>query len=909
MNNLLVSLPRSFRAVDHRLKLAILATVFLVHNVILFPAFALANDWYVRPTTSVSENGDGLSYETAWAGLNKVVWGLGGVEAGDTLYVCGLHDTSYTETRLDVQVSGAPSAAITISGACPGDPGEIWRVNFRLTSGWVGPDAFGAYSHSEVWGNTSNDLYEDGDLLTNPKSSLPDSNWTDGSFYHDSDTGILYYRPSDASQGGLPDDHVVYTGGGDRAISIVDQSYIRIVDIKLSHASMPRGVIHLSNADHITIDNIEVQFGYFCIGVFEDSDDVTIRNSRIHDCGSGLYLVSSTEATQHDNWLIQDNVFYNIGKNKQIAGNHWDLHAIGIQGGSNNVIEGNEGYNISGSGITLYFGGDQLMENNIIRYNFFRDIASNLHRTDTGDRQGSERGIEFGATNVRYIADRNKNNHIYGNIVVRARKAGIRIKAKTPSEGYTWNVHDNVIAESGNSFEFNGHVGPSGQDTGFIFQNNISYNPIEVERDHEWEAPTGRHISHIVGGGSSYNGVLMSNNLYYPDGPNETNARFEWHDIEYDSFESWRAAASVDANVGEGSVVGDPLLVNPSGATAEDFSVRANSPAIDAGADTGYDFDYNGYPSTNIVDIGAFESGCNFDAPKVSLSPEEVVTVSAGVVEYLVALTNNSCDEAAFDLSVQFEGLQGNLWPQHLDIRPGDTSYASVSVETADAAEGTYNILVTVEGAVGFWENTAQSRLQIDNTPPIAPASLAASVFDESGNQRLRLRWDAGRDIEPGSGIQSYRVYRDGVWFADAPGLEYVDDDVMSHIYEVAAVDRAGLESPDTAFTTFEQQGQADAEPPMVTITEPIDGAVVPSGMTTTINVVVNDNAEVDRIELYINDKLELTALRGDSLRYDLNVSNGNKKRYRIVAQAYDAAGNRGIHEVTISTSSSSKRR
>jgi hypothetical protein len=51
----------------------------------------------------------------------------------------------------------------------------------------------------------------------------------------------------------------------------------------------------------------------------------------------------------------------------------------------------------------------------------------------TGEKQGVERGIEYGGTNLDYDPERNKNNEIYGNIIVRTRGVGIRTKGKKPS--------------------------------------------------------------------------------------------------------------------------------------------------------------------------------------------------------------------------------------------------------------------------------------------------------------------------------------------------------------------------------------------------------------------------------------------------------------------------------------------
>ena len=47
---------------------------------------AAASDWFARPEGGSYGSEDGSSYLNAWDGLQNVVWGLGGVQAGDTLY-------------------------------------------------------------------------------------------------------------------------------------------------------------------------------------------------------------------------------------------------------------------------------------------------------------------------------------------------------------------------------------------------------------------------------------------------------------------------------------------------------------------------------------------------------------------------------------------------------------------------------------------------------------------------------------------------------------------------------------------------------------------------------------------------------------------------------------------------------
>jgi Tfp pilus assembly protein PilV len=87
---------------------------------------------------------------------------------------------------------------------------------------------------------------------------------------------------------------------------------------------------------------------------------------------------------------------------------------------------------------------------------------------------------------------------------------------------------------------------------------------------------------------------------------------------------------------------------------------------------------------------------------------------------------------------------------------------------------------------------------QSGNTPPTAPASLTASVIDG----KPVLTWTAASD--PDGSIRLYRIYRDGVTYADrydlvdGQQLSYTDKrgDAGAHRYWVTAVDNRFAESP-----------------------------------------------------------------------------------------------------------------
>ena len=104
---------------------------------------------YARPASICPINGDGTAYACAfsnlgvgaWSGTNHILWNpsdetVGRVDPGDTVYICGHNHVTTASFRVTPTVSGTAENLITISGACPSDPG--------ILDGDGGPMAFGS---------------------------------------------------------------------------------------------------------------------------------------------------------------------------------------------------------------------------------------------------------------------------------------------------------------------------------------------------------------------------------------------------------------------------------------------------------------------------------------------------------------------------------------------------------------------------------------------------------------------------------------------------------------------------------------------------------------------------------------------------------------------------------------------
>ncbi|MBW1929138.1 MAG: hypothetical protein JRH08_04535 [Deltaproteobacteria bacterium] len=83
-----------------------------------------AANWYVDKDAVGANNG--TSWQDAWTSFSNIVWGTGGIVAGDTLYISGGSvSKTYTE-KLWIQASGTPENPITIRpGQDPGHNGIV----------------------------------------------------------------------------------------------------------------------------------------------------------------------------------------------------------------------------------------------------------------------------------------------------------------------------------------------------------------------------------------------------------------------------------------------------------------------------------------------------------------------------------------------------------------------------------------------------------------------------------------------------------------------------------------------------------------------------------------------------------------------------------------------------------------
>lgn len=430
-----------------RFKLAVFA--------FLWSCSAISGSWYWRPYTGGPYGANnGSSYADAWYRSTDINWNQ--IVPGDTLYICGLHDSGSAgyDYLLTVSASGTSQAPITISGACSQDPGSIIATGQRWSSGWSGPDQNGVYTRT-YGGSAGQAIDAQGFLLK--LASAPDANSPCRSY---SQVGTLVsYKPCGAPV-------TVYPAGAAPVLRVHNQNYVQIADLTIFNATK---LIEILNGEGIVVRNSELAYALTnSIAVTGSTSNGELANNHIHDVGNGPYFITASNQS-HDGWVVQGNHIHDVY-------GHIDSHCIGWQAGSSNIINDNNLHDCEGSGITFYApNSGQPTINNLIFRNHIHEVK------DTGRGGSNQRGIEVNGPNCR-----NSNNEL-GNVISENRientdGAGIFLKAAAPSvpPSYSWWIDSNYIfnADVGMAW-IDGHEWPCGTVTeaGFVFEANSIISP------------------------------------------------------------------------------------------------------------------------------------------------------------------------------------------------------------------------------------------------------------------------------------------------------------------------------------------------------------------------------------------------------------------------------------------------
>ncbi|MDH7513965.1 MAG: PKD domain-containing protein [Clostridiales bacterium] len=652
---------------------------YLLFSLFILSSTLVAGNWYVRPASGNYGLENGTSYANAWDGLRNVKWGAGGVQPGDTLYICGTHIRDHTSVSMPVDAyritptSGtSDSNRVTIRGDYPGDHGYIYGWRQKNTT-WT-YEGDGTYSITQIASIFPDFILQDcsgsSHVLLTPVSSVNECKSTPGSHYaaNYSSGYTLYVHLTD---GGDPTERVVLNCFGYQWWLGSQSQYITFKNLNIYQHYRFVDTTPGNYYSHVTFDGCKIYYG--CDGkanirVNGGGSDIKIRNCELAYGNNGFYSISITGYNPVDNWEVSNSVIHDMGTRS--ATQDIDAHGIGIQGGNNAIVENNYIYNC-GSGITLYSGVNTDMKNNIVRYNFVRDT-----HTYGG---ANSRGIET-VCNNQSLSDKSGNKFYY-NIVMNC-EVGYRFQWEDEQEVY-------------NNIAFNCGVGLASE------RSYLSYGPKVKARNNIFCNSRTHHIKFLTSATDAY--ANFDFNFYYPDGPD----KFKLWVASTTNFAGWQSYSRPGYTFDPNSRIADPLFLSPAN---ENFQLQPSSPAIDAGVYVGLSHDRQGTPIPQgfAPDIGAYEY--------VFASNPLVINASASPTQGNTPLTVNFTGSAS-----------GGSPPYSYNWSFGDgQSSSSQNPSHTYSSASNYTATLTVTDSKGTNANNSVS-ITVTSPPPQLVASASAS--------------------------------------------------------------------------------------------------------------------------------------------------------------------------------------
>jgi chitodextrinase len=182
------------------------------------------------------------------------------------------------------------------------------------------------------------------------------------------------------------------------------------------------------------------------------------------------------------------------------------------------------------------------------------------------------------------------------------------------------------------------------------------------------------------------------------------------------------------------------------------------------------------------------------------------------------------------------------------------------------------------------------SQLSVDQTAPALSAIAVSSIADTAATVVWSTDEPASTVVEYGT-TTAYGQTATGSADVTSHSLRLTGlSSSTTYHYRVRSLDGSGngAVSGDATFTTT-----GDTVTPQVTITAPANNAKVTKNATTTIKADATDNRGVTKVEFSVNGAVTCT---DTSAPYSCAwaVPKTANTTYRIVAAAYDAAGNKG---------------
>ncbi len=614
--------------------------------------YVFATTWYVRPNGGSYGSENGTSYANAWDGFNNIVWGTGGVQAGDTLYICGTH-----YEKMLVGASGTSGSLITIRGDYDNDAGVIDGSEDIKGKSWTETS-----SGSNKWhyANGYSNYVLINDKFCKRVDNLNDMD-TAGEWYY-SNPDIYIYSSGD------PSNNSTYS------------------NIRVGHYSREYG-IKVDTKDYITIQAVTLKRIETRLSLYGETDGaILIKDSQycnvnenyISQCGRGIMV-----AGESDYCIVEDNF---VEKSfAHLSRSYW--YARPIYSVANyvtirrNTIDGlitfyDDTTLRAGTGIDLQIQNypDYYCYNAQVYRNEVRHVAwygvrcqqfitgcgiqdinlhvyeNYIHDSKQSNGTGEEDGIAFGC-NAGDASNHFTGVYAYGNVIVNCANTGV-IVCNNWDEAY---IYNNLIV--GCAFDGGAGIYISTPVKDCIIQNNTLYDTFGdgivcygaaaggsgidisnniISKVTYTQAGHGKAVF-VSASAASY--VSGSNNCFYDIGGSPSTLNF----------------------TNTNGVTSDPSFVS---ATGYNFRLNTGSPCINAGTSVGLTVDIDGNSISGNPDIGCYEGA--YAEPACYLRLDETTGTTAddessngndGILS--ATLGSSNWVSGKFDNAIQFNANWG----------------------------------------------------------------------------------------------------------------------------------------------------------------------------------------------------------------------------------------------------------
>ncbi len=305
-------------------------------TIILWAASAHAANWYVSNVAQGSNNGS--SWTNAWS-ISSIVWGAGGVQAGDTVYLDGGSTSMTYTTQLAPSISGSVGNPITISTGVnsPSPSGHSGQVIFNGGNGTTTMLNLGSRSYITVDGSsgTSRNMRITGITKTQTGVDIVSGYGSDHLIfkYLEIDNGanaiqLTYatnFEVANVYIHDIVEDHLIVCAGstGNLGANKIHDSTL----VVMAPAGSGIGPDAIRGTDSVDIYNNTFQAvaGTTIGGQHSDFVQMNWTKNRIYNNAflgalNSVFTTDGTDNNTTDFWLY-NNVFINSG---------WDTIAIGL---------------------------------------------------------------------------------------------------------------------------------------------------------------------------------------------------------------------------------------------------------------------------------------------------------------------------------------------------------------------------------------------------------------------------------------------------------------------------------------------------------------------------------------------------------------------------------------------------